>query len=213
MADEKKIHLRQILRECRAALSAARAEELSCAVQERVLTLELYKSASTVVLYAAKDNEVLTERILAHALSSGRGVYYPKLDLSQGRLLLLRVADPALELRPGAYGIREPIGTDALNPSALDDALVCVPGLGFDASGQRLGRGGGHYDRLIACMGPTATTVGLAYSFQLLEAPPSQQHDQPLDFVITESAAHIAGHGRSGRWRKAHEGGVPRCNC
>ncbi len=193
-------------------MSAARAEELSCAIQERVLALDLYRNSSTVVLYAAKDNEVLTERILAHALSSGRAVYYPKLDLRHSQLLLLRVSDPTVDLKPGACGIHEPIGTDALNPSALDDALVCVPGLGFDPSGQRLGRGGGHYDRLIACMGPAATTVGLAYSFQLLEALPYRQHDQPLDFVITESAVHIAGHGQSGRWRKAHEGGVPRCN-
>jgi len=212
VADDK-INLRQILQECRAALSAARAEELSRAVQQRVLALDRYRSASTVVLYAAKDNEVLTERILAHALSSGRVVYYPKLDLCKDQLVLVRVSNPATELQPGAYGIREPIGTDTLNPSALDDALVCVPGLGFDPSGQRLGRGGGHYDRLIAYLGPTATTVGLAYSFQLLEALPNQPHDQRLDFVITESAVHIAGRGRSGAWSQAREGGVPRCNC
>ncbi len=101
------------------------------AIQERALALDRYGIRLHVVLYAAKDNEVMTERILAHALASGRAVYYPKLDPSGIGSFCFASATRRSELQPGAYGIREPIGTDALNPSALDDALVCVPGLGF----------------------------------------------------------------------------------
>lgn len=211
MADEK-VQLRRILRECRTALTLARVEALSSSIQQRVLSFERYGSAHTVVLYAPKDHEVLTESILAEALAAGRAVYYPRLDLSQDQLRLVRVSDSS-ELRPGAYGIREPIACDTLDASALGDALVCVPGLGFSPSGQRLGRGGGHYDRLIAQMGPAVTTIGLAYSFQLLERMPQHPHDQRLDFVITESAVHDAAHNSASKRGQVHEGGVPRCNC
>ena len=211
MADEK-VQLRRILQECRTALSPACVAALSSSIQQRVLTLQRYSSAPAVVLYAPKDHEVLTEAILAEALAAGRVVYYPRLDLSQDQLRLVRVSDSS-ELRPGAYGIREPIACDTLDASALGDALVCVPGLGFSPSGQRLGRGGGHYDRLIAQMGPAVTTIGLAYSFQLLERLPQHPHDQRLHFVTTESAVHVAAQNWASRWGQAHEGGVPRCNC
>jgi len=211
VADEK-VQLRRILQECRTALTPARVEALSLSIQRRLCSLERYRDARAVVLYAAKDNEVLTESILADALAAGRTVYYPRLDLTRDRLRLVRVFDSS-ELRSGAYGIREPIGCDTLEARALEDALICVPGLGFSPSGQRLGRGGGHYDRLIAQMGPAVITIGLAYSFQLLERLPQHPHDQRLHYVITESAVHEAARDSAHPWARTHEGGAPRCNC
>jgi 5-formyltetrahydrofolate cyclo-ligase len=211
VADEKKL-LRRILRDSRTALTLARVEAMSSLIQPRVLALDHYRNARTVVLYAPKDNEVQTESILAESLASGRAVYYLRLEAAHGRMLLVRVAD-AGELQPGAYGIREPIGRDTLDVNALGDAIICVPGLGFSRDGYRLGRGGGHYDRLIADIGPAVTTIGLAYSFQLLERMPQRPHDQRLDLVVTEAAVHDAACDSASKWGQVHEGGVPRCNC
>jgi len=192
-------------------LSPALVERLSRSIQNHVLSFEPYRAARAVVLYASKDNEVLTDSILADALGAGRAVYYPRLDRAREQLRLVQVLD-ASDLRPGAFGICEPSARDALDLNDLGDAVVCVPGLGFSPSGQRLGRGGGHYDRLIAQMGPAVVTVGLAYSFQLLERMPQRPHDQRLDFVITESAVHAAERQAQAPWTQTHEGGVPRCN-
>jgi 5-formyltetrahydrofolate cyclo-ligase len=60
--------------------------------------------------------------------------------------------------------------------------------LAFGPQGQRLGRGGGHYDRFLAALPREAITVGLAYSFQLLDRIPQESFDRRLQIIITESA-------------------------
>jgi hypothetical protein len=69
---------------------------------------------------------------------------------------------------------------------------VCVPGVAFGLEGQRLGRGGGHYDRFIGQLGGEAITVGLAFSFQLLDRIPETGLDRRLNFIVTESEVHRA---------------------
>lgn len=77
---------------------------------------------------------------------------------------------------------------DASLPEGRFDYIV-VPVLGFDASCNRLGLGGGWYDRLLASQSG-ATTVGLAYERCLVEAVPVEPHDVPLDYVITERTVY-----------------------
>ena len=83
-------------------------------------------------------------------------------------------------LVPDPYGAMQP-------PSGASDAQVgvaIVPLLGFTASGQRLGQGGGHYDRLLAAR-PDLVPIGLAWDCQLVDELPTQPHDMPLRAVIT----------------------------
>jgi 5-formyltetrahydrofolate cyclo-ligase len=62
----------------------------------------------------------------------------------------------------------------------------------FSHTGQRLGRGGGYFDRALAALGPLTITAGLAYSFQLLDWLPQSPNDRRLDLIFTESAVHVA---------------------
>ena len=116
-----------------------------------------------------------------------RGVETP-----DGAIIARRVRDRG-ELVRGAYGILEPpASAEVLDSKTFAKILVCVPGVAFGLEGQRLGRGGGHYDRFIGQLGGEAITVGLAYSFQLLDRIPETGTDRRLNFIVTESAIHRA---------------------
>ena len=191
VADEKK-NLRAIMNACRDALPAGRAAAWSELVERQVLASEFYRGASAIVLYAAIGNEVSTSRILADALQSGRAVFYPRVDAATGTIVARRIRDRA-ELVRGAYGILEPpASAELLDSKKFAKILVCVPGVAFGVEGQRLGRGGGHYDRFIGQIGREAISVGLAYSFQLLDRIPETGLDRRLNFIVTESAVHRA---------------------
>ena len=190
MADEKK-YLRQILTESRVRLLPERVAALSKQVQERLLESDFYRSSRCIVLYAGKDNEVATDQIFADALASGRRVLFPVIPEYRG-LSLVRVCSRD-ELRPGTFGLLEPTGSEIVSPAKLGRALVCVPGVAFSLEGQRLGRGGGYYDRLIAAIGSQAVTAGLAYSFQVLDRLPESPDDRRLQQIVTESGVHAAG--------------------
>jgi 5-formyltetrahydrofolate cyclo-ligase len=64
--------------------------------------------------------------------------------------------------------------------------VALVPGLAFDLRGHRLGRGGGHYDRVLARLSPDSITIGLAFELQLMKRLPVEVHDVPVDLIVTE---------------------------
>jgi 5-formyltetrahydrofolate cyclo-ligase len=191
-------------------LPAAYVAGASRAVQGRFLDSPSFDAATTLVLYAAKDNEIETDLILEEALGTHRRVLFPRVVVSSGELLLVRV-DSSAELAPGAFGVLEPTGAEVVPVANLGPSLICVPGLAFTPGGQRLGRGGGYYDRLLAEAGPQSESVGLAYSFQVLDQIPQSLGDQWLDLILTESTSYrLAAIAQSlSQW--ADQGGVPKC--
>jgi 5-formyltetrahydrofolate cyclo-ligase len=109
------------------------------------------------------------------------------------RELVMVLVRKRAELEPGAFGVLEPTGVEIVPVADLGPALICVPGVAFSRSGQRLGRGGGYFDRFLAAAGLRAVTAGLAYSFQLLDRLPESPNDRRLNLIFTESATHVAG--------------------
>jgi 5-formyltetrahydrofolate cyclo-ligase len=188
VADDKK-YLRQVLGECRSGLPKGFVAAASRRVQLRVLESSFYKATPTIVLYAAKDNEVSTDLLLDDALASQRRVLLPKVIREIHELAIVRVRNFA-ELIPGNFGILEPTGAEIVPVADLGPSLFCVPGVGFCLTGQRLGRGGGYLDRTLAAIGPQTITAGLAYSFQLLDRLPQSPNDRRLNLIFTESALH-----------------------
>ncbi|HEV3113042.1 MAG TPA: 5-formyltetrahydrofolate cyclo-ligase [Candidatus Binataceae bacterium] len=197
MADQKH-RLRKVIRECREALSREQAWALSRYVQTTALELECYRCAAAVLLYAAVGNEVATNLIFDDARSAGRPVYFPVADPA-AHSLDFRAVRSSDDLRSGHFGIPEPSDGERFEPQRGDAAVVFVPGLAFSSSGERLGGGGGFYDRFLALTGPGVTAVGLAYSFQVLERLPQEPWDRRLHYVVTERAVHDARN--PGQWR------------
>jgi 5-formyltetrahydrofolate cyclo-ligase len=183
--------------------------KVSAIVQRRILAAEFYRHADTVILYAPKDREVGTELIFADARAAGRKIFFPKVVGPTQELALVRVDNPA-DLQPGAFGLLEPTGVETVPVAHLRQALICVPGLAFSPDGHRLGRGGGYYDRLLAQTGPSTTSAGLAYAFQMLDQLPQAPGDRRIDLIFTESALYQAGSQAAPITTWTDQGGVPK---
>jgi len=208
VADAKE-DLRTILKSSRDAISYRFARDLSAQIQRRILDSSWYSESRTVVLYAAAGGEVSADTVFADAIASRRCVGFPRFDRKTNELTLCRVSGPQ-DLAPGAFGILEPQSEEIMDVSTLGRSTMIVPGVVFSSRCERIGRGGGHYDHLLSKIGAQTVTIGLAYSFQVLDQIPQSSWDRRLDYVATESRLHRAP--REVRWgREAWiEGGVPR---
>jgi 5-formyltetrahydrofolate cyclo-ligase len=217
VADEKK-YLRKVLGACRSALPSGYVSSASQRIQLRIVQSSFYRAASTIVLYAAKDNEVGTDLLRADAFSSRRRVLLPRVIPETREIVIVRVRRSS-ELAPGSFGLLEPTGAELFPVDNLGPALFCVPGVGFSPMGQRLGRGGGYFDRVLAALGPQTVTAGLAYSFQLLDRLPESPNDRRLNLIFTESATYegqafnrpIRPAERETDGADADQGGIARC--
>ena len=133
----------------------------------------------TIAVFAALPGEVdLSAFVLKHP---ERHWVYPR--VSGNGLTFHSVTDPATELKPGAFGVLEPIRSLDEIPIHAIDAFFC-PGLAFDRSGGRLGRGRGFYDRMLATARPDALKIGICFAHQIVADTFSEPHDIPMDAVI-----------------------------
>jgi 5-formyltetrahydrofolate cyclo-ligase len=159
-----------------------RASEL---IWRKAIRLEAFRRATTVCCYVALPYEVPTRRLIEEMLKRGKRVAVPVIQPRTKRLRLSEVRDPAQELTPGPFGVRQPM-PEAIRPVPIGRLdLVFVPGLAFDRRGHRLGHGHGYFDRFLARLPKTVPTVGLAFPFQLLDRLPTEAHDRSVQTVLT----------------------------
>ena len=173
--------LRRHIARRRRRLSAAFVEAAGRRIREHLALLPPFRRAHTIALYLALPGEVNLDPLFSYCRSRGRRTCVPVFD-PERRTYHFAEIFPSSPLRRGNYGIREPAGTRIVPVEEID--LVVVPAVAFDPAGNRLGRGGGYYDRLLENFSGTA--VGVAFGFQLLSAVPVDLHDRPVDFIVTE---------------------------
>lgn len=137
---------------------------------------------SIVGLYRATPFEAPTRRYAEWFFEHGRTIALPWFAARDADMKFRLWLDPYDEdgLEAGPYGMMQPL-QDA--PEVVPDTAF-VPLLGFTTSGDRLGQGGGHYDRWLAA-NPQARTIGLAWDCQLVDSLPVEAHDIRLGAVIT----------------------------
>ena len=182
----EKAETRRLIRRAIERIEPAQRIELSVAVMRNVLQLPEARSASVVMAYIALPDEVRTSSLIESRLAQGRTVCVPHTDIRRHRLapVRLRKLDGLAE---GALGIPEPEQREVVKPDEIE--FVVTPGRAFDHKGNRLGRGGGYYDRFFREMCPQAFQCGVAFSCQVLEEIPQDEHDSPLDIIVTETLA------------------------
>jgi 5-formyltetrahydrofolate cyclo-ligase len=182
MSNSKAAH-RAALDAARRALAPETVAEASRGIAARLCGLRPFIESPAVLLYSAIVGEVVTEDIRAATEARGVPLYYPRLRSGNQGIEFVRVC-PGEALRPGPWGVGEPRGDERFPPGA--PGLLIVPGVGFDRSGTRLGRGGGHYDRAIRQYRPPVAVMGLAFALQLVPSLPRCEWDETVDFIVTE---------------------------
>jgi 5-formyltetrahydrofolate cyclo-ligase len=178
-ADAKR-RLRSALAERRRRVSPQDAERAGAVVATVALAEPRVRRAARVALYAAFDGELPTRALFDALGSLAVARVFPRIEGE--RIAWVRVSAWDA-LVPGAFGILEPTG-----PSEALDAgdVVFAPGIAFDRSGRRLGRGGGHYDRAFPPGAPAPWLVGVGYSFQWVAELPHDSRDRGVDAIVTE---------------------------
>lgn len=173
-----KQELRRVIREKKRVMTQEEILTASALLAEQFYQTPQYKNAKTIYGYLPYNQEVRTVPMLRQALLDGKKVAVPKVYGDEMRFIYMEDLE---KTATGYAGIPEPIADE---PVAHDPtALVLMPGLAFDRTGNRMGYGGGFYDKFLADE-PDHPTVALCYEFQLLPSVPREEYDVPVDVVL-----------------------------
>ncbi len=143
-----------------------------------------FHDAEAVLIYLAFRSEASTDAIIETALQAGKLVAAPQTRRAGQIMRALRLTN-LQDVTVGEWGMREPrVGAEELiAPEAFD--LIVVPGLAFTLRGDRLGYGGGYYDRYLPLIRQDALSVGIGYEFQVMDRLPAEPFDRRVDWLVT----------------------------
>lgn len=179
MAVLDKAQLRHVLKKKRQCLKEDEYLSLSLFCYQTLKEWPVFQSAQVIGFYASIHHEVNTMFMIKDCLAMGKTILLPKV-LGDHEMVFYEVHDLSC-LRAGRFGIPEP-DTGCIPSDQMD--LLIVPLLGYNDHGDRLGMGGGFYDRYLA-EHPQLLTCGLAFSFQKCQFFPDH-YDIPLKYLINE---------------------------
>jgi 5-formyltetrahydrofolate cyclo-ligase len=184
--------LRRQLRGARSALSVRTRRTAARRVAVWLRRCPAVRNARRLGAYRAVRGELDLGPFLAGARARGTHVFLPQV---RGQRLRFARHQRGDRLVPGRFGIAEP-GPVAARVAVGALQVVLAPLLAFDGAGNRLGSGGGFYDRALAARGAPRGArrpliIGVAYAFQAVSALPAQTHDVALDAVVTPDGLHV----------------------
>lgn len=178
MEMSEKNRIRKWVKAQREALDSATATAWDEAVCRKLLNLDEIHQAFCIYCYASFHHEVSTWKFMEALIRQGKYIAVPKVA---GRELEFYAISGKSDLEEGVMGIMEP------KPSCLKihdmEAPVVVPGIAFDTKGNRIGYGGGYYDRFFE-REPHHRRIAIAYGFQMFDRIPAESHDKGVDLII-----------------------------
>ena len=180
-SDQLKRTLRIRMQARLTSLEAEQGARFTERIFERVIRLPAFEKAGTVLSYVSMAREVGTHNLIRHCLLAGKKVCVPAFDRERKRYFVVSIEDFDRDLGLGYHGILEPRDAE---PTATQADLAIVPGLAFDNRGNRLGRGKGYFDALLA--GFEGVKAALAFDFQVVDHVPVAAHDVPMNLIVTE---------------------------
>jgi 5-formyltetrahydrofolate cyclo-ligase len=178
--------IRKRMRELLAAMHHGKASFASQAACSTLTTLDEFRLADVVMIYLSLPEEVDTAAIAQLAWQAGKTVLAPKVNWQDNTMVAMEIHSLQDDLVVDDAGFRQPAAGRLWAGGDID--LIVIPGLAFDACGNRMGRGMGFYDRFLSAGDMRALKCGLAFQEQLLIDPlPTTQNDQPIDMLVTDN--------------------------
>ena len=160
-------------------LSEEEKQSSATAIFAKIEATEAFAKAECVALFVAMWDEVPTTETLERWRGLGKHVVIPRVE---GDIMRYYDYHPD-RMTVGAFGIIEPVGNKEVEAEAID--LMIVPARAFTPNGDRMGRGGGFYDKYMSLEGFRAVKYGVAYACQIFDSLPTDPHDIPVDKVFT----------------------------
>lgn len=185
--DALRKQLRQNIRQQRKALTNEQQQQSAQALVKQALLLPTLTQAQHIALYLANDGELDTYPLIQTLWQLGKTVYLPVMHpFAAGYLLFIEYTRDTL-LYPNRFGIPEPLLQCYKICPIQQLQLIFTPLVAFDKTGNRLGMGGGFYDRTLSQLGNQSrqTVVGLAHNCQQVESVPVQPWDIPMQTIVT----------------------------
>ena len=154
-------------------------EAMSRTITDKVTALPAFKNADRILVYADYNHEVVTEYLIKEAWKAGKEVAVPKVV---GKDMVFYKLTDFAQLEKGYFGIPEPARGEIVQ---WEDAMMIMPGVAFDEKCDRVGYGGGFYDRFLE-KHPGICRVAVGFSFQILPEVPTEPTDIRPQVVVTE---------------------------
>lgn len=152
---------------------------------QNLINTDQFKRASVVMFYLSLPHEIDVTPAILYAWQQGKTVAVPKVSWQQRHMIPVEITSLETGVAIEAAGLRNPITGVPVPPDDID--LVVTPGLAFDKKGNRLGRGGSYYDRFFDSNKLGACKCGFAFSRQIVENVPVDDHDKFMDLLVTEA--------------------------
>lgn len=181
MKDKK--NLRKRIQDKLSTITKQDYEHYSYMIAKKLYEETLWQEATTIGITVSKMPEVDTYQIIRKAWDEGKKVVIPKCS-PKNKTMEFRTLTAFNQLESVYYGLLEPKPgmTEGVTPDEID--LLIVPGLAYTRRRFRLGFGGGYYDRFLKMY--NGRTISLAFHMQLVEDIPVEEHDLPVEKIITD---------------------------
>jgi 5-formyltetrahydrofolate cyclo-ligase len=182
---EDKQQLRKRMLDKRAQITEEEQERRSLAIVERLLELPDIQTASRIFTFLSFGHEVNLDAFVTACMNGRKEVYVPKTYIKEKKMIPYRLSG-LRDLHVGGYGIREPDEQKCEVWQGEPFDVVIVPGVAFTSQGERLGYGGGFYDRFFSQFTQLPTLIAACYDMQFVPSIPTEAHDYRMDKIVTE---------------------------
>jgi 5-formyltetrahydrofolate cyclo-ligase len=175
----KKKEIRNEIKALRAVMDPEHVKDFSGVIKTKLLSLQRVVRASSVMAFYSYEKEPKMLEFIHECIDMGKRIALPCVT-GEGKMIAVNYSRDTV-LKKNVYGIPEPVISENI---VRKPDVVIVPGIAFDLKLNRIGFGGGYYDRFLE--GTGAYKIGLCFDYQIIETIEPESHDVPMDLIVTE---------------------------